>query len=335
MQKKGFCLLAFFLICTICLNGCAQATVFGKKTVLPATHCLVLGIDNVGVNTDVVLLVRYEPEPGVVTVMQLPRDTYFEQNDHAIRLNHVYASYLIAGATKKEALQKTATTVGEALDIDINSAVALDLQVFSDVVDAIGGVPITIPFNMEYRDEEQNLTISLPAGEMILDGKQAGQFVRFRASYIEGDIGRLDAQKVFMAAFFKKVASDVKLMDVCISFLKNRRDMTLFLDISRAIQYLLYGIKNRENIQVQFLSAPGEAVYMDGLGWRYALNQEAMSLVLQQYFGRRNTEKKFDVPGIFCAENDDAFVNIYFADAYPIEIYTPENIGDIKIQKKE
>ena len=40
-----------------------------------------------------------------------------------------------------------------------------------------------------------------------MDGKQAEGFVRFRHGYVQADIARMDAQKIFLTAFFKKLVS--------------------------------------------------------------------------------------------------------------------------------
>ena len=55
-------------------------------------NILVLGMDEVGVNSDVILLVGYQPKHQQISVMQLPRDTYFETEGKTQRLNQVYAT---------------------------------------------------------------------------------------------------------------------------------------------------------------------------------------------------------------------------------------------------
>jgi LCP family protein required for cell wall assembly len=78
---------------------------------------------------------------------------------------------------------------------------------FVKIVDAIGGVDVYVQEPMNYDDPYQDLHIHIPAGNQHLDGKKAEGFVRFRAGYVQADIARLDAQKIFLTAFFKKLVS--------------------------------------------------------------------------------------------------------------------------------
>ena len=78
---------------------------------------------------------------------------------------------------------------------------------FVKIVDAVDGVDIDVQQDMDYDDPEQNLYIHIKKGPQHLDGKQAEGFVRFRHGYVQADIARMDAQKIFLTAFFKKLVS--------------------------------------------------------------------------------------------------------------------------------
>lgn len=83
----------------------------------------------------------------------------------------------------------------------------MDLEGFRGIVDAVGGVEMELPNALYYSDPEQGLYINLPAGHQTLNGEQAEQFVRFREDYNQGDLGRVNAQKMFISAFFAKLKS--------------------------------------------------------------------------------------------------------------------------------
>ena len=78
---------------------------------------------------------------------------------------------------------------------------------FVKIVDAVGGVDIDVQQDMDYDDPAQDLYIHIKKGPQHLDGKQAEGFVRFRHGYVRADIARMDAQKIFLTAFFKKLLS--------------------------------------------------------------------------------------------------------------------------------
>jgi anionic cell wall polymer biosynthesis LytR-Cps2A-Psr (LCP) family protein len=66
-----------------------------------------------------------------------------------------------------------------------------------------------IPFHMKYDDiyDKPPLHIDIPAGPQILDGENSVDFLRYRKGYLEGDIGRVNAQQTFMKSAFKQALS--------------------------------------------------------------------------------------------------------------------------------
>lgn len=51
---------------------------------------LVVGHDQVAVNTDVIMLVSFDVANGSLSVMQIPRDTYIEYKGTSHKINSVY-----------------------------------------------------------------------------------------------------------------------------------------------------------------------------------------------------------------------------------------------------
>jgi len=98
-----------------------------------------------------------------------------------------------------------------------------------NVVDAIGGVPMNIPFDMKYSDPTADppLYINIPKGEQILDGEHAMQFLRYRSGYVEGDLGRVKAQQEFVKSAFKQVLKSNLLNTAEVIFDNVESDITL------------------------------------------------------------------------------------------------------------
>jgi len=109
----------------------------------------------------------------------------------------------------------TAKAVSEVLcDIPINYYAVIEYDGVENIVDAMGGVPMDIPNingtgGMYYNDpyDKPPLKIAIPAGHQVLDGKKAVQFLRFRHGYVNGDIGRVEAQQQFVKSAFKQTLS--------------------------------------------------------------------------------------------------------------------------------
>jgi anionic cell wall polymer biosynthesis LytR-Cps2A-Psr (LCP) family protein len=71
----------------------------------------------------------------------------------------------------------------------------------AEIVDLLGGIPVTMPYPITFEADK-----NIPQGEQILTGAQAEWLLRFRHDYTEGDIGRMKAQRIFMAAAMRKVS---------------------------------------------------------------------------------------------------------------------------------
>jgi len=76
----------------------------------------------------------------------------------------------------------------------------IDTKGAARVIDAMGGVTMHVPFDMNYTDVNQDLYINLKAGTQRLSGEQAIHFARYRSSYANGDLGRISAQQELLRA---------------------------------------------------------------------------------------------------------------------------------------
>lgn len=163
-------------------------------------NILVMGV-NKGL-TDTIMLASYDMENQRVDVISVPRDTYYYREGYlspsAHKINAVYGSDGVIG---------TAKAVSDVLlGIPINYYAVIEYDGVSKVVDAMGGVPMNIPFRMVYNDpyDTPPLKIDIPEGNQVLDGATAVKYLRYRHGYTQGDIGRVGAQQEFVKAAFKQ-----------------------------------------------------------------------------------------------------------------------------------
>ena len=160
----------------------------------------------VGVNdglSDVLMLVSWDMDSNKVDLISIPRDTYYERDGYTSpsqkKINAAYAS--------DKGVIATANAVSDVLmGIPINYYAIIDYDAVESIVDGVGGVPIDVPKAMKYDDpyDDPPLHIRIPAGQQTLDGEHAVQYLRFRKGYSNGDIGRVEAQQVFMKSLFKQ-----------------------------------------------------------------------------------------------------------------------------------
>lgn len=112
----------------------------------------------------------------------------------------------------------TIQTVEQLTKIRIDHSIVVDFNGFQGMVDAIDGVEVCVP--EEVNDEKHN--IHLAAGTQTIRGKDALNYVRERTMLSNnGDIGRMKRQQAFIASMAAKLvkAETLARPDKLISFL--------------------------------------------------------------------------------------------------------------------
>lgn len=278
---------------------------------------LLLGQDEAAGLTDVMMLVSVDAEAGRVCLAQIPRDTYFRytKKDYK-KINGAMGT--LGGA------EQLCDALGKALSLDIDAYVLLDLDCVASAVDAVGGVEIDVPCDMDYEDPTQGLSIHIKKGRQTLNGAEAAEFVRFRSGYLRGDVGRMDAQKLFLSAFFeaagKKLGDDVpKLAMLALKSVKT--DMR----VDRAISLLrMARMVSPENITI--LTFPGEEVQSSVSGaWYYVLSRTGTAAVLEEHFGVTGASACVDPAHLFSNVARGDLEAIYRREILP-QYYTVSEI---------
>jgi LCP family protein required for cell wall assembly len=167
------------------------------------TEILILGLDEVEgrSRSDTMILAHIEGQD--VTLISIPRD---------LRLKFPDGEFHMANAAYSRGRIKLARRVGsDFLGIPIPFDVVIDYQGFQEIVDRLGGVEVEVEKHLKYDDEAQNLHIDIPAGEQLLDGKQALDYIRYRDE--SGDLGRIRRQQQFIRALLNKGAGGRSLKE--------------------------------------------------------------------------------------------------------------------------
>ena len=297
------------------LNGSSGRVTDGEnatESAEEAYNILLLGTDNSAGLCDVMMLVRVDFSAESVCVAQIPRDTYARFTEASYKkLNGAYTS--LGGA------DKVAELLSGALGIDIDHYVCVGLDTLGALVDAVGGIDVDVPKNMYYNDPYQGLYIDIKAGKNHLDGKTAQQFVRYRAGYADGDLGRMDAQKLFLASFFKKVSDEYSpalAARLALAADGVETDLSIADIISIGARAMDFSTRN-----MLMLTLPGgEAVAKKSGASYYVLSSESCAEVMASYFGRK---RDFDADGCFLNEDYQSFTDIYRTrvEYSPVSVY--------------
>ena len=287
-----------------------------------AATFLFLGTDRAVGLCDVIMLVRADYTDGALTVLQIPRDTYAAYTDKSYKkLNGAYSA--LGGG------EAVAAFLENAMSIEIDHYVCMGLDTLCKMVDVLGGIDIDVPCDMRYSDPEQGLYIDIKKGTNHLDGESAEKFVRYRASYTEGDIARLDAQKLFMAAFIEKAsenASVTTVMKLCAAADGVETDLSFAELAENGVKALKIDKSN-----VSMLTLPGaEATATQSGASYYVLSAPATAEITERVFGRADG---FDKDRVFLNTVYKSFCDIYATYA-EYKAYSVCNTEEIDIKAK-
>ena len=302
-------------------NGEKISLMGGAETV----NILVAGTDRASGLCDVLMLFRWERETGRVCVLQIPRDTYAAYTESSYRK--------LNGAMRRlGGMKPLGEFLSEALGVKVDRYVLLDLDVLRQIVDEIGGVSITLPDALHYEDPAQGLSIHLSEGTQTLDGRQAEYFVRYRMGYVRGDLGRMDAQKLFLAAFAKQLRESLGLS----SALRLAKDVLPKIETDLTLweaTSLVRSAFSASEDAIFLMTLPGEEAIAEQSGASYyVLSSVATEELLVRYFGA--SSGKFDRYAVFRNSKYRRFCEIY--DGYlPYDVYSMGQIEaeGIEIEK--
>lgn len=282
---------------------------------------LLVGHDRAAKLADVIMLINYDVNAGKAAVMQIPRDTYIDAGSNVPQINVLFAAnynhavYDKVANPTQYAAEKLAEALEKNLCIQIQYTAVMNLDGFAAIVDAIGGVDVDIPVDMEYDDPEQNLVINLKAGPTHLTGELAEGFVRFRDSFVQADIGRVNMQKLFLAAFFDKLKTSVNLSNVTALASEVLDNLTTTIPV----QDVVYFGKNALSVdlsQITMLTIPGEGV--NGQRSYYVINRADTLKAINAHFNIYDhdiSDLIFDKNRVFTDPEQDVVETAYYAES--------------------
>lgn len=292
---------------------------------LDTFNFLVIGKDRVALNTDVIMLVSFDVKSGDVAIMQIPRDTYIEVNNISHKINSVYAAMYLDAYRKgdpdpvKTGMEAFVSVIEKNMKVNIDYYALMQLEGFVKIIDILGGVEIDVPFDMNYNDPDQDLYIHIKAGLQTLTGEQSEQFVRFRSGYVEGDVGRVNAQKLFMSALLKEVKTSVNIFNVG----SLAKEIFSNLTTSMSLNDIIYFAKKGFGVDMDklvMITLPGTEARadVDSGAWYYVMHRADSLKLINKYFNvydKDISDNDFDNRYAFTNESREHMHKIYLTPA--------------------
>ena len=151
-----------------------------------------VGEFQIGNRTDTIMYINIVGDK--ITMINIPRDIYLPQ--WQAKINAMYGYQGAEGLVNE---------VESLLNLPVDYYAVINIDIFKEMVDALGGVDVNIPDpGMYYHDAAGGLDIAFDPGPRHLNGEDAAKFVRFRHS-LRGDIDRIDNVKSLAYAVLARV----------------------------------------------------------------------------------------------------------------------------------
>ena len=158
--------------------------------------------------TDMILYVHFNNKTGELKMLQIPRDTMVTTDAS------VSGNYRINGVAKTQGsdnnnnMAALCELVADQYKIPIDGYVTIRLEMLTELVDLFGGIEIYVPQDMDYEGSH------ISQGYQTLKGDACEFLLRARHIYNNGDLGRLNMQRQFYAALFRRLKSIDNVFDV-------------------------------------------------------------------------------------------------------------------------
>ncbi|MFB4164038.1 LCP family protein [Alteribacillus sp. JSM 102045] len=155
---------------------------------------LLMGVDDGGGRTDSLILLTVNPRVESINMISIPRDTLtnIAGKGEKDKINHAYS---FGGS------ETTIRTVENLLDVPVDYVLKVNMESFTNVVDALGGVEVENDLDFTFRDHHY------PEGTLQLNGEEALGYARMRHKDPRGDFGRQERQQQVLEAVIEKGAS--------------------------------------------------------------------------------------------------------------------------------
>ena len=226
------------------------------------TVVMLMGVDeregDVG-RSDTLMIATLDAKKHKAAILSVPRDTRVKIKGHGF--DKINAAYAYGGH------KLTQNTVEDLLGVEMEHYVIINVNAFTKIIDAIGGIDINVEKRMYYEDpwdDNGGLVINLYPGQQHMDGKTAITYVRYRDE--EGDIGRITRQQKFMKAVMDKLTSPSIIPRIPAIIGEVVDSINTDLSVKQMIEFMA-ALKEAQSNGLQTEMLPGRPMYIGGVSY--------------------------------------------------------------------
>lgn len=235
--------------------------------------------DQIGANTDTILVGRLDVKEGTLNVISIPRDTLVNVEWGVKKVNTILAN-------RNSDPEEFVRGLSDLLGFSVDCYAIVSMGAVEALVNTMGGVLYTVPRDMHYDDPSQDLSIHIDAGYQWLSGEDAVKVLRFRVGndgtgYATGDLGRIATQQDFLMSIAKQlltlgnIPNLDKLIDIFEEYVKT--------DLSaNNIAFFVHEFLKLDAEDIHFYTLPGKGVYIRG-GSYYEVSLAEWTEMINEY----------------------------------------------------
>ncbi|ALS78025.1 LCP family protein [Planococcus kocurii] len=151
------------------------------------------------IRSDALVLATLNNADKSIKLVSIPRDTYTFIPD-AGKEDKITHAYALNGPSS------TIESVEELLDVPVDYYLRMNFDAFIEVVDALGGIKVEVPYDITEQDENDSKNaIELKEGIQFLDGSEALALARTR--HYDNDIERGKRQQMILESIMDRALS--------------------------------------------------------------------------------------------------------------------------------
>ena len=228
--------------------------------------------------SDSIMLARIDPVQKKVALVSIPRDTKIDLGEYGVQ--KINAARAFGGpALAVEAVSKLA-------GVKISHYAEINFDGFQAIVDALGGVEVDVPIDIDDPDAGG----ALAAGVQTLNGEQALVLCRSRESYndvaIDPDMMRAANQRMVLSAIARKLLdSDVATIASTVSAMSKNVTTDLELNDIIGIAQTMKGLDPESDIFTATMPGTSEYIRDDPLvpeGWYEIVDEKAWKSMVKR-----------------------------------------------------
>jgi len=236
------------------------------------TSILFIGVDDstkrkeTNSRSDALMLATFNKKNHSVKLLSIPRDSYVhipEKNIYT-KITHAHAY----GGVKL-----TLETVEELVDVPIDNYVEMNFNAFMDVINALGGVDVNVPYTFSEQDShDRKGAITLQKGMQHLNGEQALAFARTR--HYDSDIYRGGRQQEIVKAILSRATSFKSIGTYSNVIEAIGKNMTTDLTFDKMASFLSY-LQAGTGLKTESLTIKGSDSYINRV-YYYQLDKTSL-----------------------------------------------------------